>query len=90
MNAASSTFSEDDKGTYGDLSLVWPIPTGLHLSAQGCEERATLGENHGKNPTLKGLSLIHKVLLFNPFRVVTLAGDYPGLALKESGQPWAG
>src|SRR2546422_634587 len=32
-----------------------PIPQGLRPSAQGCEERATLGKGSTEAPTLKGL-----------------------------------
>jgi hypothetical protein len=42
-----------------------------------------------KATTLKGLHVIHQDLIFNPFRVATIVWDDPGLALTESGQPWA-
>jgi hypothetical protein len=41
----------------GALPLQFPIPKGLNLSAQGCEERATLGKEERGFSTLKGLQL---------------------------------
>jgi hypothetical protein len=32
-------------GELRSIAVVVPIPKGLNLLAQGCEERATLGEN---------------------------------------------
>ena len=53
------------------------IPTGFKPSAQGCEERATLGNGAVESATLKGL----RRLLFgrgcNPFRVVISLASVP-------------
>jgi hypothetical protein len=40
----SSLFSVEYEVMLEALLLALPIPTGLKLSAQGCEERATLGK----------------------------------------------
>jgi hypothetical protein len=40
-----------------------------------------------KATTLKGLDLIHQDLIFNPFRVVTIVWDDPGLALRHRANP---
>jgi hypothetical protein len=42
--SGSPLFSVEHQLKTGVGSLVLPIPKGLKLSAQGCEERATLGE----------------------------------------------
>jgi hypothetical protein len=44
-------------GIPGDVwagAIGFSIPTGLKLSAQGCEERATLGEEREKSQPCKG------------------------------------
>jgi hypothetical protein len=53
----------------------------------GCEARATLGQNRKKPTTLKELNPFRKSLIFNPFRVLILARDYPGLASRNRPNP---
>src|SRR5438067_796952 len=73
--------------------LKGPILKGLCPSAQGCEERATLGDDDGVNSTLKGLRRclavleVEKTWRRNPFRVGKVRGRFPRVA--RSSQPWA-
>jgi hypothetical protein len=45
----SSLFSAERQTELKNISSGLPIPTGLNLSAQGCEERATLDEKTEKS-----------------------------------------
>jgi hypothetical protein len=59
------------------LPFDLPIPTGLEALSRGCEERATPGKQIKGITTLKGLNRVLTKLLFNPFRVAVMGGDYP-------------
>src|SRR3989442_9513553 len=73
---------------------VRPIPTGWNRSAQGCEERATLGTGPGDSPTLKGL---HRWAAFRASYPISPAATLSGLTgpkqcpprVARSSQPWA-
>src|SRR5437867_11011083 len=73
---------------------VRPIPTGWNRSAQGCEERATLGTGPGDSPTLKGL---HRWAAFRASYPMSPAATLSGLTgpkqcqprVARSSQPWA-
>src|ERR1043166_3904727 len=51
---------------YTQLPLLKPIPKGLRPSAQGCEERATLGWRKGMIATPKGLWPRENVIRWQP------------------------
>ena len=72
---------------YGSRSSSVPIPTGLCLEAQGCEERATLGKCDQHLPTPTGLRLSHGSCGHNPVGVVDTTGVVPRVA--RSSHPWA-
>src|SRR5258708_30127457 len=59
---------DDSRSLHG-----FPIPTGLCLSAQGCEERATLGTPAQASPTPTGL---RPCPLFSSRSAATLSGLY--------------
>src|SRR5438270_1734632 len=69
------------------------ILKGLCPPAQGCEERATLGNRARALPTLKGLRHCSVVIgrpdiwVHNPFRVEFVPSSPPRVA--RSSQPWA-
>src|SRR5438094_47052 len=73
--------------------LKCSILKGLCPSAQGCEERATLGNRARSLPTLKGLQRClavlgrRKIWSRNPFRVEFTPSSPPRVA--RSSQPWA-
>src|SRR5687767_10086687 len=69
---------------------VFPlIPTGFRNKAQGCEERATLGNrSKGQNPNRVSASKTMCAACRNPVGVVGLGSSYlPRVA--RSSQPWA-
>ena len=63
------------------------IPTGFQPSAQGCEERVTLGKQGRNSPTPTGLRRI-RLVGCNPVGVGIFSGRAPRVA--RSSQPWAG
>jgi hypothetical protein len=71
------------------MSTPFPIPTGLHPSAQGCRVReATLGNAFHYFPQPQRGCINHACAGgCNPFRVVKFAGRFPRVA--RASQPWA-
>ena len=66
-----------------------PIPTGLHPSAQGCEERATLGHAPERFPQpQRGCILPVRADGCNPVGVDGILTDPPWVASRTR-QPWA-
>ena len=70
-------------------STPFPIPTGLHQSAQGCRVReATLGNViHYFPQPQRGCSNGGRADGYNPFRVDKFSGRFPRVARPS--QPWA-
>src|SRR5258708_8165333 len=70
------------------------IPKGFRPKAQGCEERATLGRNRGRDLTLKGLRHRVSACWSQPAPATTLSGlthsRQPFPRVARSSQPWAG
>jgi hypothetical protein len=71
------------------MSAPFPIPTGLHHSAQGCRVReATLGNRPKKSSTLKGLHpSLHSGLMQPRWGWGNILGIFPRVA--RASQPWA-
>ena len=65
-----------------------PIPTGLCPKAQGCEERATLGERGLDFPQpQRGCVIPSRAHRHNPVGVDDFSGRFPRVARPS--QPWA-
>src|SRR5438445_3306233 len=62
-----------------------PIPQGLRPSAQGCEERATLGKGSTEAPTLKGLRQADASSDVGKDGATTLSGLNPGRHSTQGG-----
>ena len=59
-------------------ALRQTTPKALHLPAQGCEARATLGNRDETESTLKGLWPGFSARRLNPVGVVVLRASHPG------------
>ena len=65
-----------------------PIPTGLRPKAQGCEERATLGDVFDNSPQpQRGCVIPSRAHRHNPVGVDDFSGRFPRVA--RASQPWA-
>src|SRR5207247_6696974 len=75
------------EGGAGCVNRRWKIPTGFRPSAQGCEERATLGQPSNQPTTQSGLCTPSCVgLRRNPVGVGCFRVHHPGLlVLRNSG-----
>jgi hypothetical protein len=67
----SSLFSVECRAQLGKVSRVPANPKGIESISPGLRGTSYPGSKTGKSPTLKGLHLFHKALIFNPFRVGT-------------------
>src|SRR5438093_9889296 len=57
------------------------IPTGFRTTAQGCEERATLGRPHRRSSTPTGLCHVRDNSATTPLGLITPRTHFPGLPM---------
>src|SRR5437773_12444314 len=75
-----------DRISHGMRTSAFPIPKGLCLPAQGCEERATLGRRVPILPIPTGLCHTGRARC-NPVGVDAISTSFPKAA--SASQPWA-
>jgi hypothetical protein len=75
-------------GSAGNSNDCVNIPTGLHNSAQSCDEGATLGRSRKFSNNAEGVAASRERIGCNAFSVDAVVAAYPRVA--PSSQPWAG